>query len=186
VSLSSDQLYVGTEGAAQVVNWRTGEISETDAISPGFAQINGGRSAEGGRIVEARTGDTLLENDTEDSYFSLSPDGRFAKLSSEDDVGSDFDVYDVASGAHVTIEGQSWSYGWSPDGELFRVQGHELTTCSPVSGECESSDLDLVKEPSDSSEGVVEKCDVNGKCQEVGPPPDYSGELKLGGLVYES
>ncbi len=134
--------------------------------------------------MDATTGETLLEIDADDSYVSLSPDGRFAMASSYDG-DKPVDVYDVGSGSHVTVDYAKRGYGWSQDGQLFAVDGHQLTTCSPTTGACETSDLDLVKEPQDS-QGVSMKCQANGECMPVGPPPDYSGELKLGGRVYES
>ena len=184
VSLSGDLVYVGTDDTARVVNWRTGEITETDAIAPGFPQVFGGRAESNGRIVDATTGEILLEIDTDDAYVSLSPDGRFATASSYDG-DKPVDVYDVGSGSHVTVDYAKRGYGWSPDGQLFAVDGHQLTTCSPTTGACETADLDLVKEPQDG-QGVSMRCQANGKCTPVGPPPDYSGELKLGGRVYES
>ena len=133
--------------------------------------------------MDATTGETLLEIDADDSYVSLSPDGRFAMASSL--RRRQAVVYDVGSGSHVTVDYAKRGYGWSQDGQLFAVDGHQLTTCSPTTGACETADLDLVKEPQDSR-GVTMKCKENGGCVPVGPPPDYSGELKLGGLVYES
>jgi hypothetical protein len=184
VSLSGDDVYVGTEDVALVVDWRSGSVTETDAIPPGFPQVFGGRAEGDGRVVDATTGETLLQVDGQDTYLSLSPDGRFA-MANTYDGDRPVTVYDVASGAHVDIEPASRGYGWSPDGELFTVDGHELTTCSPATGECATSDVELVEEPRDS-EGVMTKCDASGKCTPVGPPPDYSGELRLGGMTYES
>jgi hypothetical protein len=184
------------------LNWRTGEITQTDAIPPGFPGVFGGRAEvtapEGASVVDAARGETLLHQATEavpfdngdrlrmkegevfrsdegevfrleegqlNGYtigglaeFTLSPDGRYAMLSAESD-GDTFDVYQVDSGDHVSIDGSTYDYGWSPDGTLFRIEGRKLTTCLPTSGECETSRLDIERGP---------------------------GELKLGGRVYES
>jgi hypothetical protein len=69
-------------------------------------------------------------------YLVLSPDGRFAALDGPN--GKTVDVYDIDAGTHVTLDGQSWDYGWSPDGDLFRVKGHRVITCSTSTGECET------------------------------------------------
>ena len=62
----------------------------------------------------------------------LSPDGEFATL----DTGRGFDVYDVATGSHVSIDGASYDYGWTPEDNLARLKNHHVVTCSAASGEC--------------------------------------------------
>jgi len=184
VSLSGDLVYVGTTDVARTVNWSTGEVAETNAIAPGYPQVFGGRAAEDNRVVDATTGETLLQVEGQDIYITLSPDGRFARVESYDgDLPTT--VYDIAAKSSVALDNAPRGYGWSPDGQLFTVDGHELTTCSPTTGACETSDVDLVKEPVDS-QGEMQICTPGGGCEPAGPPPDYTGELKLGGLVYES
>jgi hypothetical protein len=184
VSLSGDIVYVGTSDTARAVNWRTGDITETAAVPAGFPQVFGGRAESDGRVVDVATGETLLQIEGDDSYLVLSPDGRFA-MANTYDGDQPVRVYDIASKAHVDINGAPRGYGWSADGQVFTVDGHELTTCSPTTGDCETTDVDLVKEPQDS-QGLITRCDEGGECTPVGPPPDYSGELKLGGMTYES
>lgn len=190
VALSGDRVFVGSDDVARVVDWRTGEVSETDAIAPGYPEVFGGRASDSSRreasVVDVTTGETLLSVPVEDyGSLELSPDGRFAKLDTERS-GKGFDVYDVAKGEHVSIDGGAFDYGWSADGDLFRLDGSALTVCAAGNGECTTADVDLDKEPS-AEEGVLMKCTDDGrKCREVGGPPDFSGELKLGGMTYES
>lgn len=141
VALSGDTVYVGTDDVMRTVDWRTGEVGTTDAIPGGYPDVKGGRAVtvdrDGGtaRVVDAASGDILLEVDAgETGYLQLSPDGRFASMSSAD--GKSVDVYEVDAGTHVTLDGQSWDYGWSPDGDLFRVKGDHVITCSTSTGEC--------------------------------------------------
>jgi hypothetical protein len=172
VALSGDLVYVGTDDTMRAVNWRTGEITEVDTVDPGYPDISAGRSVSGGEqevtVVDVATGDTLLDVPLDDFGFgTLSPDGHFVKVDSGMDPGAGVDVYDVETGASVTIEGEG--FGWSPDSDLFSVHGSRLTTCEPTTGECTSTSLDLTVEPESSQD-----------------PEDFTDDLKLGGLTYES
>ena len=112
-------MYVGTDDIARVVNWRTGEITETDAIAPGYPEVFGGRAESDGRIVDATTGKTLLEVDADDSYVSLSPDGRYASVSSYDERPAGRRLR-----RRLRITGrdrlrEATATDWSQDGQLF-------------------------------------------------------------------
>jgi hypothetical protein len=149
VALSGDRVYVGTNEKMLVVNWRTGLVVRTDTIPPGYPDVKGGRAVTsgGGRasVVDAETGKTLLSVDAgQFGYFFLSPDGRFASIDAED--GKTVDVYDVDAQTKVSLPGQSYDYGWSPDGDLFRVKGDQVITCSTSTGECTSETIDLPAE----------------------------------------
>jgi hypothetical protein len=149
VALSGDTVYVGTEDVTRTVDWRTGEIGETDTIPPGYPDVAGGRTVEASRtearVVDVASGDTLLSVPVKQyGYLALSPDGRFASVDSAD--GSSVEVYDVDAGTHVTLEGQSYDYGWSPDGDLFTVRAHHVVTCSTSSGECTTGSVEIPKE----------------------------------------
>jgi hypothetical protein len=86
-------------------------------------------------VLEVATGRTLLDLPRRDTgYLSLSPDGRFAMM--DDLPGRSFDVYDVDSGSHVTLDGASYDYGWTPDGDLFAIKRHHVVTCSTATAEC--------------------------------------------------
>lgn len=172
VALSGDLVYVGTDDTMRAVNWRTGEITEVDTVDPGYPDISGGRSVSGGEqevtVVDVATGDTLLDVPLDDFGFgTLSPDGHFLKVESGMDSGAGVDVYDVETGASVTIKGEG--FGWSPDSELFSVHGSRLSICEPTAGECTSTSLDLTVEPESGQD-----------------PEDFTDDLKLGGLTYES
>jgi hypothetical protein len=52
-----------------------------------------------------------------------------------------FQVYDVGTGAKVTITGSSFDRGWSFDDDLFTVRGDRLTLCSATTGDCRSSTI---------------------------------------------
>ena len=151
VALSGDTVYVGTDDVMRTVNWRTGEVGTTDTVPGGYPDIKGGRAVttdrDGGtvHVVDAATGKVLLSVDAgQFGYLSLSPDGRFATMSGDD--GKTVDVYDVDAGTHVTLEGQSFDYGWSPDGDLFRVKGDRVLTCSTSTGECTAETVTIPQE----------------------------------------
>ena len=69
-------------------------------------------------------------------YFDLSPDGRYAQLVNEEGGGSRFEVYDVATGESVTLDGPPFDWGWTADGDLFKVDENRVTTCDSATGEC--------------------------------------------------
>jgi hypothetical protein len=149
VALHGDTVYVGTDDVARTVNWRTGEVGTTDAIAPGYPDVSGGRAVQpaGDRmtVVDIRTGEVLLSvPGGELGYLQLSPDGRYAAMDARD--GRSVDVYDVDAGTAVTLDGQSWDYGWSPDGDLFKVAKHRVVTCSTDTGECTTGDVTVPKE----------------------------------------
>ena len=139
VALSGDTVYVGTDGTMRTVNWRTGEIGETDTIGPGYPDVSGGRAVESLKddtvVVDVTTGEELLRVPTGASgYLDLSPDGRFATMGTYD--GASFEVFDIDAGTSITMEGESWDYGWSADGDLVRLADGHVVTCSTTTGEC--------------------------------------------------
>jgi hypothetical protein len=151
VALSGDTVYVGTDDVMRTVDWRTGAVGTTDTVPGGYPDIKGGRAVTvdrdrgTARVVDVVTGDVLLEVDAGlTGYLQLSPDGRFASMSAED--GKTVDVYDVEAGTHITLNGQSWDYGWSPDSDLFRVKGRHVIDCSTSTGECTTGDVTIPEE----------------------------------------
>ncbi len=95
-------------------------------------------------MVDVATGEVLLKVELgQMGYLQLSPDGRYAAVDSD---GKSVDVYDVDAGTHVTLNGQSFDYGWSPDGDLFKVKGRQLITCSTSTGECTPSEVTIPAE----------------------------------------
>lgn len=91
--------------------------------------------------------------------LQLSPDGRFAGADLSMLSPLSFDVYNVDNGGHVSIPGQPYDYGWSPDDQLFVVHGSTLTTCDPGTGTCSDKPLD---------------------------PAPAAGDVRYGGRTYES
>ena len=139
VALSGDTVYVGTDDVARTVNWRTGEMRDSDVLAPGYPTVMGGRSIRSDNdtaiVVDAATGETLLSIPVHGyQYLTLSPDGRFATLDGQD--GRSFDVYDIDDGTHTTFEGGLFEYGWTPEDELAHLEDSHVTTCSPTTGDC--------------------------------------------------
>lgn len=198
VSLSGDTLYVGDPERERTfeVDWRTGGV-EVATGDDSYGSVVAGRATVGygdrTTVVDVTTGETLLEASLgrdEYGYFDLSPDGRWAELAVEDTglggPAPGLDVYDVASGAHVTVPGRSYDYGWTPDGTLFSVSPQGvLRTCSPSTGECTDEQLALEVVPDQYADAApVETCDENGCMSQV--PEDVRDDLVLGGTVRES
>ncbi|HEU4811642.1 MAG TPA: hypothetical protein VFT00_05855 [Nocardioides sp.] len=139
VALSGDIVYVGTNDVTRTVNWRTGEIGTTDNVPRGYPDVDGGRTVaqddQEHEVIDVATGKVLLTIPPQKyGFVKLSPDGRFATIDAGD--GTSFDVYGVDDGTKVTLDGGSFDYGWSPDGDLFTVRGHHVVTCSPATAEC--------------------------------------------------
>jgi len=139
VALSGDTVYVGTADVTRTVNWRTGDIGETDVLQPGFPTVRGGRTVNTTKheatVVDVATGETLLSIPIgRSSYVTLSPDGRFATVDSFD--ADSFDVYDVGAGSHTAFNGGSFDYGWTAEGDLARLKNHHVDTCKTATGEC--------------------------------------------------
>ncbi len=137
VALSGDTVYVGTDDVVRTVDWRTGEVGQTDVVEPPGFLIEGGRTVgregDDSTVVDVATGETLLSVPAgKHGYLTLSPDGLFATL----DTGKAFDVYDVGSGDHVSFDGAAYDYGWTPEDDLARLQDHRVVTCSATTGEC--------------------------------------------------
>jgi hypothetical protein len=173
VSLSGDSVYVGLDDGAPAVDWRTGEV--TTAALPGRSSaptVAGGHTVVADRrevrVIDVATGDILLSVPNRHfPYVDLSPDGRYAKVVLQDDPAEierpylgeqdGFLVQDLATGERATVESPAFSEGWTPDGHLLRVGRRSVTTCAPMSGQCETTTGEL-----------------------------GGGRIKLGGLSYES
>lgn len=149
VALNGDTVYLGTDDRVRTVDWRTGEIGTADHLAPGAMSVYGGRTVgrtgDQATVTDVETGEVLLSVDSgRFGYLALSPDGQFATMNV--DRGRSVDVYDLDTGTKVTLDGQSWDYGWSPDGDLFRVEGGHVTTCSTATGECTVGDVTIPKQ----------------------------------------
>lgn len=177
VALDGDTVYVGTDGRTQAVNWRTGALlpdrpwlgeSRMPEVAGGHVVVSKQKVEDYAHpemdlgVLDAATGDQLVARHlTAWGYLALSPDGRYAKLAIEDDPTGDlpagFDVYDVATGQKQHFGGNPWDYGWTPDGNLLRVDADSQAVCSPTTGTCDSRPVEPGK-----------------------------GELKIAGNSYES
>jgi hypothetical protein len=144
------------------------DVPDTQLPSSGGGRTLGGplgdKTSRLGDSKELRsTTDLAVPSEPGDRYpfadNSLSPDGRFVETTNtfvESDVdtgkervvsGADMEpvahpvvhVTDVDSGKRITLPGHSFTYGWTPDGRLMRVDGTKVTTCDASSGECSST-----------------------------------------------
>jgi hypothetical protein len=164
VAISGDKVYLGADADDFVIDWRTGEVTQPGIVS-GYPEVAGGRvsnTEEGSAtVVDAETGEELLSVSFEGyAYLSLSPDGRYATLEKDSmSGGGGVDVYDVDTGAHVQLPGSLFTYGWTVDGELFRLTQDGIDSCEAATGDCSMTELDL---------------------------PGNPAEAKLGGRTYES
>ena len=142
VSLSGDQVYVGTNHTTAVVNWRTGAATTTDVV-PGSTMptVDGGRTVVQGidstLVVDTETGKTLLDiSAASGGNVTLSPDGGFAMVATRRGT----DLYAVDTGGKVQVPATGWA--WAPDGsEVFRVHDSTLERCGTGSGECHDSPI---------------------------------------------
>lgn len=155
VALSGDQVYVGTNGRAEVVDWRTGKAAPSEVV-PGstFPYVAGSHvmvtHGSTTQILDVDSGKVLLDvpSGQPDWFVQMSPDGRFATVSQGmgDGISGGFTIYDVATGSHVRIPATAWGYGWSRDGdEVFSVEGSTLTTCSATTGDCRATRIPRVR-----------------------------------------
>ncbi|WP_193609239.1 hypothetical protein [Nocardioides lijunqiniae] len=146
VALSGDVVYLNAGDDDYVVDWRAGTVSEPGIVH-GRPDVAGGRLAavvEGrGVVLDARNGEQLFSVAVaRGGRVDLSPDGRFVALDEDDGVNG-FEVYDVDSGSRVQFPGVISQYGWSPDGDIFRVRGNRMTVCVSASGVCDVPDVRL-------------------------------------------
>jgi hypothetical protein len=173
LALDDDTLYVGYRKETVAVDLTTDEVTTVDGLSGGIPDVTAGRSVTGNEgsmeVLDVATGETLLTVELEGYAFgSLSPDGRFLRVTQEEGIDAEgnfvepkdvITVYDVATGAEQEFEG-AYSWGWTADGGLFQAAGDTLRTCEVASGTCEQ--------------------------QPISPALPRQAELRFGGQVYES
>ncbi len=171
LGLGGDTLYAGYRSSTVAVDWRTGEHRVVERMDGGIPEVYGGhtlaRRGDNTEVIEADTGRMLLDlsfNDPDAGGVNLSPDGRFALVWASDpqtyEPPQAFQVYSVATGAPHWFKGDPYGWGWTADGDLFRVDGDTVTTCNAETADC-------VDEPAPAQVGI-----------------DTS--VRLGGVVYES
>ena len=159
LALDGDTLYVGYKKETAAVDLATGEFAIVEAMSGGIPEVNDSRyamSSEGTISVmdvgadlgpEDGPGPTILLSVETEGYAwgTLSPDGRFLRVVSEGGMDGgewvepeSIQVYDIASGGLQEFD-NPYGWGWTADGELFRVDGDTVTTCDAATGECAES-----------------------------------------------
>jgi len=199
LALSGDVVYADFADETYAIDWRTG--SEVDTAR-GSTSVQAGRAVGGdGRrstVFDARTGRTLLSvTRPRGSYgwFDLSPDGAYAMLFIEETADgseiTDTDVYDVATGAHVTLAGAPWELGWTRGGHVYRVDDDVVTTCSPVSGKCSEETVAITRAPEPAPvERTETTCNKGGEnCGTMTwteTPDEPANKVTLAGRSYES
>jgi hypothetical protein len=159
VALDGDTAYVQDRSRDETyaVDWRAGTAEPSDVASTW--EVAGGRAATeaDGRpaVVDVAESDVLLTTEGP-GYFDLSPDGRYAQLVDEEGGGPTFEVYDVATGEPVTLEGNPFEWGWTADGDMFKVDDNRVTTCDSATGECtvESYSQPSIPEPAPITDTV--------------------------------
>ncbi|MDR6117473.1 hypothetical protein QE370_000657 [Aeromicrobium sp. SORGH_AS981] len=165
IGLTGDYVVVGTNEAQKVLNWRTGrEVASVPGEQ--LPSTGGGRALGGDHGSTAyRLGDSRQLRSTADltvgsgdarwASNELSPDGRFVQttttfVSTDEDGtrtvvdGVDGDevrnpvvhVTDLDTGRRITLPGDGFTYGWTPDGRLVKVEGSRVTTCDAATGDC--------------------------------------------------
>ena len=166
VELDGDLVYVGLDDTTVAVDWQAGTVIGTDLGASRGPSVAGGHVIDSDRdevrVVDLSTGMAIYTIPNERyPYIDLSPDGRYAKVVHQDEMeGTSFEVVDLDTGEVATVEGAAWDFGWTPTGNLLRVDldSGTVTTCDPVDGDCAGAD-------------------ITGSTR---------GELKLAGLAYES
>lgn len=157
VALDGDRAYVqdGYDGTVREVTWRDGESRDREGLD--VWSIHGGRTVElrGKRsvVTDVTTGAVLWSAEV-DGALELSPDGRYVVIRVLDvggpgeELPTETQVYEVDSGAMVTLPGESYRWGWTAVGELFSVsEDGEMRTCSPASGSCTTVDVEVPPAP---------------------------------------
>ncbi|WP_067438759.1 YncE family protein [Nocardioides jensenii] len=174
VGLAGDTAYVGMDDATLSIDLETGESSVAEGLDKAtMPEATGGHAlttdySTGMEVVDLASGERLLQIDLPEGHHfgELSPDGRYLKVVAEEELDENgqmgptdpgFDVYDVATGEHVSFDQQPWDFGWSPDGHLVKVTRTEVTVCDAGTGTCTTDEQ------------------ASGK-----------GEIKIAGNAYES
>jgi hypothetical protein len=155
VVLVGDTVYVKDSKHVLLVDWRTGHVETERKTGPFVSTITGGRTLELDRkpaetkdpydlrIVDVATGDTVLSLTGPGAPWAvLSPDGSHAIVNDQMDMtGGTFQVYDVDSGSHVTMRGDTWEFGWTSRSDLYSVDSRGVHLCDADTGGCTTTQL---------------------------------------------
>jgi hypothetical protein len=175
VSLDGDLVYVGTDDVQRVVDWRTGEVSTTDAVGPGYPTVRDGHAVtydgRSSSVVDVSDGSVIVTADNKNEYLMLSPDGRYALGQTYDFKDPEARLVDLSTGTAVPLDIKGNGLGWSPDDAVFALNGSELTTCPADTGACTTTSVQLAVVPGDEGDGSDE---------------NFDDDVRLGGATYES
>jgi hypothetical protein len=144
VELEGDTVYVGNANEIQAVDWHTGEPRSVEHVTN--LVMSGGRTIASPtlgtfEVSDVATGDVLLTVEgIESAYPVLSPDGSHVILG-DLDVPDEFDVYDIDSGQHVTIDGEFSDFGWTASSDLYGVSTRGVQSCDVDTGTCTTDPL---------------------------------------------
>lgn len=167
LALDGNDLYVGYRSQTAVVDLTTGDSHVVEGMEGGAPNVYGGHAVTNDdksvSVTDAATGQVLFSMETKSyAYGSLSPDGRYLRVSEMDgtSIENTVTIYDVATGRAVDLGplASAADPGWTAAGDAFAVEDGTLTTCNLGSGECSTLQVP------------------------VGPDAD----VRMGGQVYES
>ena len=158
----------------RVVDWRTGEVSTTEAIGPGFPTVRDGHAVTYARrtssVVDVTDGSVIVTAD-KNEFLMMSPDGRYALGQTYDFKDPQARLVDLSTGTAVPLDIKGNGLGWSPDDTVFTLNGSELTTCPADTGACTTTTVRLAVVPGSDGDGSDES---------------FDDDLRLGGATYES
>jgi hypothetical protein len=150
VALDGDTVYVGDMEQTLAVDWRSGAVATAAWLGSGPPFVAGGRAMrtddEALHVVDLSTGGDLLtfpRDATNPLWAMLSPDGDQALVTSwkPRSTEPELEVFDLDAGTHVRVRGPGWSYGWTPDGDLYGVDATGVHECDSATGECTTTPL---------------------------------------------
>lgn len=146
VGLDGDVVYVEGGDDVRAVTWETGEVDQAPQVQD-VTTVRGGRTilSQGGTrsVVDVGTGELRGLTIGPSGTLSLSPDGRYAVF------GERLVELDTQTPVRLGFRGP---VGWSPSDQPFVVDGDRLTTCSPKTGDCVETRLDV---PGTGSDAVL-------------------------------
>jgi hypothetical protein len=173
VSLDGDLVYVGTDDVQRVVDWRTGEVSTSEDVEPGFPSVRDGHAVvyadNASSVVDVNDG-TVIYAAGKNEFLSMSPDGRYALSEDYDSDGPRAQIVDLSTGAAVPLDIRGNGLGWAPDDAVFTLNGSKLTVCPAATGACTTTTVQLAVVPGAGD----------------GSDEDFDDDLRLGGMTYES
>jgi hypothetical protein len=162
VSLSGDHVYVGMDEAMMDVNWRTEAVTASkvlpkatmpEVVDGRMVVTNDPKTLSDFSVIDAQTGEQLLHvrepvnaSKLGERLLHLSSDGRHAlglPWSSCTEGGDKCDwelptafIYDIASGDRDEINIDQTQLGWTPNGDLLKVDGTSVEVCGPQADQC--------------------------------------------------